>query len=85
MYFETKFFVRVVRNQNQRYVSRKCIPWKIMEQIEIDMIYFHIFLITIHEIDTAAEVHLEPSQTYGWDFFAKIAKSFQNQSSRVVL
>ena len=26
MYFETKFFVRVVRNQNQRYVSRKCIP-----------------------------------------------------------
>ena len=56
-----------------------------MEQIGIDMIYLHIFLITIHEIDTAAEVHLEPSQTYGWDFFAKIAKSFQNQSSRVVL
>ena len=36
-----------------------------MEQIGIDMIYLHIFLITIHEIDTAAEVHLEPSQTYG--------------------
>ena len=26
MYFETEFFVRVVRNRNQRYVSRKHIP-----------------------------------------------------------
>ena len=26
MYFETDFFVRVVRNQNQGYVTRKCIP-----------------------------------------------------------
>ena len=25
-YFETKFFVRVVRNQNQEYVSYWCIP-----------------------------------------------------------
>ena len=26
IYFETEFFVRVVRNENQGYVSRKCIP-----------------------------------------------------------
>ena len=26
MYFETEFFVRVVRSQNQGYVSRKSIP-----------------------------------------------------------
>ena len=43
MYFETDFFVRVVRNQNHGYVSRKCIPWKIFEQIGIDMLYLDIF------------------------------------------
>ena len=26
MYFETEFFVRVVRSQNQGYILRKCIP-----------------------------------------------------------
>ena len=28
------------------------------------------FLITLHEIDTAAEVYLEPFQTYMTEFFA---------------
>ena len=52
MYFEIDFFVRVVRNQNQGYVSGKYIPWKIFEQIGIGMLYLHIFLVTMHEIDT---------------------------------
>ena len=29
------------------------------EHIRIGMLYLHIFLITMHEIDTAAEVYLE--------------------------
>ena len=28
------------------------------------MLYLHVFLITMHQIDRAAEVHLEPFQTY---------------------
>ena len=56
--------MRVVRNQNQGYVSCKCIPSKIFEQIGIGMLYLHVFLITIHDIDTAAEVYLEPFQKY---------------------
>ena len=36
----------------------------IFEQIGIGMLYLHIFLIAMHEIDTAAEVYLEPFQTY---------------------
>ena len=34
------FFVTVVRNQNQGYVSRK---WKTFEQIGVDMLYLHMF------------------------------------------
>ena len=45
---------------SQGYVSRKCIHWKIFEQIGIGKAYLHVFLMTIGEIDTAAEVYLEP-------------------------
>ena len=76
MYFETEFFVRVVKKQNQGYVSRKCIPWWIFEQIGIDMLYLHIFLITMHGIDTAAEVQLEPFQTYMIEIFCKNSNRF---------
>ena len=31
----------------------------------------HIFLITMHEIDTAAEVYLEPFQTHMIDIFCE--------------
>ena len=51
-------FVRDVGSQG--YVSRECIHWKIFEQIGIGKAYLHVFLITMREIDTAAEVHLEP-------------------------
>ena len=30
--------------------------WKIFEQIGIGMTNLHVFLVTMHEIDTAAEV-----------------------------
>ena len=36
-----------------------CIYWKISEQIDIGVAYLHVFLITTHETDAAAEVHLE--------------------------
>ena len=78
MYFETELFVRVVRNQNQGihvsvfHVSRKCISWKILEEIGIDMLYLHIFFfIIMNEIDTAAEVHLQPFQIYIIELFCK--------------
>ena len=74
MYFEIIFFcVRVVRNQNQGYVSRKCVPWKIFEQIRIGMLYLHILLITMYETDTAAEVYLEPFETYMIEIFCEIS------------
>ena len=42
----------------------KCICWKSFEQIGIGMAYLHIFLITMHEIETAAEVYLEPFELF---------------------
>ena len=50
-------FVRVVGNQG--YVWRKCIHWKIFEQIGYGKTYLHVFLMTMHEIDRAAEVHFK--------------------------
>ena len=41
------------------YVSRKVYLLKIFEQIGIGMAYLHI-LTTMHKIDTAAEIYLEP-------------------------
>ena len=43
----------------------------VFEQIGIGMPYLHVFLITMHEIDTAAEVYLEPFQTYLIELFCK--------------
>ena len=40
------------------------------------MLYLHIFLITMHEIDTAAEVDLEPFQTYMIEIFCENGYSF---------
>ena len=77
MYFENGFFMRVVRNQNQGYVSRKCISWQISEEIGIVMFYLHIFLTIMHEIDPAGKVHLEPFQKYIWlRIFAKMVTAF---------
>ena len=42
----------------------KCVCWKNFEQIDIDMAYLHVFLITIDEMDIAAELYLEPLQRY---------------------
>ena len=58
MYLIWFVFVRVVRNQG--YVSRKCIHWKISEETDIGKAYLHVFLMTMREISTAAEVYLEP-------------------------
>ena len=35
------------------------------------MAYLMIFFITMHEIDTAAEVYLEPFLTYKFELFCK--------------
>ena len=56
--------LRAVRHQNQGYASRKSIPWKIIEQIGIDMLYVYIFFNYNVWKATATELFLEPSQTY---------------------
>ena len=43
----------------------RCIRWKIFEQID------HVFLITMLEIDTAADVYLELFQTYTLELFCE--------------
>ena len=47
----------------------KYICWKIFEQIGIGMAYPHVFLITMHETDTAAGMYLEPFPTYMFELF----------------
>ena len=59
MYFETEFFV--VRNQNQGYASHKLFPdksFRSLKRLVLICFIFTIFLITMHDIDTAVEVHL---------------------------
>ena len=41
------------------------------EQIGIGIAYLHVFLITMHETDTAAEVYLELFQTYMLELFCE--------------
>ena len=51
-------FERVVRNQNQRHVSRKCV----LKNLWADWYWYALssnYLITMHEIDTAADVSWE--------------------------
>ena len=48
----------------------KCFRLKIFEQIGIGMAYLHIFLITMHEINTA-EVYLKLFQTYMLELFCE--------------
>ena len=72
MYFETDFFVRVVRNQNHGYVSRKCIPWKIFEQIGIDMLYLDIFFnYNAWKRYNCRGAFRTLSNIYDWDFLWK--------------
>ena len=40
------------------------------------MAYLHVFLITMHETNTAAEVYLEPFQRYMIEHFAKIVNGY---------
>ena len=40
------------------------------------MLYLHVFLVIMHEIDTAAEVYLEPFQIYMIGIFCE--KSFNS-------
>ena len=42
----------------------KCIPEKSLNRLVLVRLIFKFFLITMYEIDTAAEVYLEPFQTY---------------------
>ena len=44
---------------------------KIFEQISICIHYLHVFIITLQEIDTSAEMSLEASPTYMLEFFRK--------------
>ena len=55
---------------NQGYVSRKMYLLKnLCEQIGISMAYLHVFSITMYEIDTAAEMYLEPFPTNIFELF----------------
>ena len=47
----------------------KCICWKVFEQIGIGMAYVQVFLIAMYEIDTDADMFLEPFPTYMFKLF----------------
>ena len=59
----------------------KCVRWKISEQIGISMAYLHVFLIAMHEIDTAEKLYLEHFQIYIYlSFFAKIVNDLRKKA-----
>ena len=49
----------------------KCVRWKTSEQIGISMAYLHVFLIAMHEIDTAEKLYLEHFQIYILELFCE--------------
>ena len=68
MYFQIGLFLlQEIRDM----FHAKCICWKIFEQIGIGMAYLHVFSITMHEIDTAAEVYIELFPAYIIELFRK--------------
>ena len=46
---------------------------KSLNRLVFVLLIFTFFIITLHEIVTAAEVDLEPSQTYMLELFLKIS------------
>ena len=66
---------------NQGYVHGSVFAEKSFEQIGIAMAYLHVFLITMHEIDTAAEVYLEPFPTYMFELFCKNSQRLKKKGS----
>ena len=68
-------FVRVVGNRG--YVSRKVY----LNRLVLVWLIFTFFFNYNVEIDTAAEVHLEPFPTYKFEpFFAKIVNAFRKKA-----
>ena len=57
--------------EDQGYISRKRICWKIFGQIVTGIDFLHVFLITMHENGTATEAYSEPFQRYIIEFFSK--------------
>ena len=51
-------------------------PAKSLKRLVLICFIFTLFLITMHEIDTAAEVHLEPFQTFMIEIFCENSYSF---------
>ena len=70
------FFCQSLWNQDQGHVLRKCIPRKSLNRLVFGMLYLHIFLITLHEIDTAAKVYLQLFQTYMIELFCENSYQF---------
>ena len=60
--FKLACFVKVAGNQG--YVSRKVLAEKSLNRLVLVWLIFTFFLITMYEVDTAAEGYLEPFQTY---------------------
>ena len=73
MYFEIDFFMRVVRNQNQGYVSCKCIPWKVFKQVGIGSYTLpsHVFNYNAWNRYSCRGVFRTLSNIYDWDFLRK--------------
>ena len=73
MYFEIDFFMRVVRNQNQGYVSCKCIPWKVFKQVGIGSYTLpsHVFSYNGWNRYSFRGVFRTLSDIYDWDFLRK--------------
>ena len=70
MYFQIGLFLwELWETRDMFHAERIC--WKIFEQIGIGIAYLHVFffLIKMHEIDTAAEMYLEPFPTYMFELF----------------
>ena len=60
MYFQIIFFCENCKESKPGLCFTYVHALNNIEQIGISILYLQIFLITIHEIDTAAEVYLEP-------------------------
>ena len=68
MYFQIGFFCESCRKSGICF-TQSAFAEKSLNRLVLVWLIFTFFLITMHEIDTAAEVYLEPFLTYMFELF----------------
>ena len=71
MYFETDFFCESCKESKSGMFHLSVFLEKSLNRLVLVCFIFTCFLITMHEIDTVAEMYLKPFRTYMIEIFCE--------------